>query len=74
MEDEARLTHFAIERIDDGKPGFQLETPFGQEVNVLPRPPAFRATLTLEWEGAMPDDVEAFARRARAAGLDAPSA
>jgi len=37
---------------------------------VLPRPPAFRATVTLEWEGAMPEDVAALVARAKAAGID----
>ena len=67
--ENARLTAFAIDRIDDGKAGYTLENPFGQAVQVLPRPPAFRATLSFEWEGAMPDEIRALADRARAVGL-----
>ncbi|MFT3967553.1 MAG: hypothetical protein QM690_16895 [Sphingobium sp.] len=74
MEEEegaetARLTQFAIRRMDDGTPGYRLDNPFGQSVQVMPRPPAFRATVTLEWEGAMPGEIEALLERARAAGL-----
>jgi hypothetical protein len=69
MPDTARLTAMAIDRIDDGAKGFMLETPFGQAVQVLPRPPGFRATVTLEWEGGMPEEIELLVRRARAMGM-----
>jgi hypothetical protein len=69
MADDARLVDFAIHRVDDGRPGYRLETPFGQAVQVLPRPPSFRATLTLEWEGGRPDEIAALVERARALGI-----
>lgn len=68
--DTARLTALAIRRIGEGTPGYKLETPFGQAVQVLPRPPAFQATITFEWEGAMPEEIAALVARARAAGID----
>jgi hypothetical protein len=69
MADGARLTALAIDRLDEGSPGYRLETPFGQSVQVLPRPPAFRATVTFEWEGAMPEEIEALMDRARSLGI-----
>ncbi|MCE7795695.1 hypothetical protein LWE61_03885 [Sphingobium sufflavum] len=68
-EDEARLTGMTIQRIGDGAPGYRLDNPFGQSVQVLPTPPTFSATVTLHWEGAMPDEIIALLERARAAGL-----
>jgi hypothetical protein len=69
MADGARLTALAIERTGEGNPGYRLETPFGQSVQVLPRPPAFRATVTFEWEGAMPEEIEELMDRARSLGI-----
>jgi hypothetical protein len=69
MADGARLTALAIDRLGEGSPGYRLETPFGQSVQVLPRPPAFRATVTFEWEGAMPEEIEALTDRARSLGI-----
>jgi len=69
MADTARLIDLAIHRVDDGNPGYKLETPFGQSVQVLPRPPAFRATVALEWEGAMPEEIARLVERARAMGI-----
>lgn len=66
---DARLVGFSLRRIDDGRPGYRLETPFGQAVQVLPRPPSFRATVTLEWEGGQPDEIAALIERARALGI-----
>lgn len=63
------MTGFEIRPIDGGDPGYRLETPFGQAVQVLPRPPRFAATVVLEWEGAMPDEIAALAARAKALGL-----
>ena len=66
----ARLVELSITRLDEGTPGYKIENPFGQTIQVLPRPPGFRATVVLEWEGATPDDVAQLVRRARAAGID----
>jgi hypothetical protein len=73
MADTSRLARLSISKLDDGTSAYQVENPFGQTIQVLPRPPAFRATVVLEWEGAMPDDVAELVRRARAVGLE-PSA
>ena len=70
MVDDARLVELCIRRIDDGQPGYRLENPFGQSVQVLPRPPSFRATIALEWQGAMPAEIEALVERARSVGID----
>ena len=70
IADTARLIALSVQRIDDGTPGYRLENPFGQSVQVLPRPPQFRATVTFEWEGAMPEDVAALVERARAVGIE----
>ncbi|MET0180748.1 MAG: hypothetical protein ABW194_09755 [Novosphingobium sp.] len=67
--DTARLTRLAVAQLDEGGPGYTIENPFGQTIHVMPRPPAFRATVVFEWEGAMPDDVRDLVARARAAGL-----
>jgi hypothetical protein len=67
--DIARLADFAIARLDDGASGYVLENAFGQSIHVMPRPPAFRASLVFEWEGAMPDEIAALAERARALGI-----
>lgn len=69
MADSARLVEFSLRKVDEGTPGYTLENAFGQSVQVLPRPPGFRATLALEWEGAMPDDVREWVERARALGM-----
>jgi hypothetical protein len=69
MADTARLIDFTMRRTGDGTPGYKLENAFGQSVQVLPRPPSFRATLSLEWEGAMPDEVADLVERARALGI-----
>lgn len=69
MSETARLTQLAIGMIDDGTAGYRIENPFGQTIQVMPRPPAFRATVVLEWHGAMPDEVADLVERARAAGL-----
>lgn len=68
-EDAARLVSMAIRRTDEGEPAFRLETPFGEKVQVLPRPPRFQATVTFDWDGAMPDEIAALVARAREAGL-----
>ncbi|MET0251233.1 MAG: hypothetical protein ABW203_03555 [Novosphingobium sp.] len=67
--DAARLTGFAIRQLDQGTPGYSIENPFGQTIQVMPRPPAFQATVVLEWDGAMPDEIAELARRARAGGI-----
>ncbi len=69
MEDSARLIELAIRQVGDGSPGYRLENPFGETVQVLPTPPAFRATVTLGWEGAMPDEIVELVERARVAGV-----
>ena len=69
MADTARLVEFSVRRMDQGTPGYTLENAFGQAVQVLPRPPAFRASIALEWEGAMPDEVRDWGKVVRAAGL-----
>lgn len=69
MTDTARLSQLSIHRVDNGQPGYKLENAFGQSVQVLPRPPAFRATLVLEWEGGNPEEIDALIERARAAGI-----
>lgn len=70
MEDEtARLIALSIRRADEGTPAFRLETPFGEAVQVLPRPPRFEAVVTLAWDGAMPEEVAGLVTRARAAGV-----
>lgn len=69
MADTALLIAFATRRSNDGTPGYTLENAFGQAIQVLPRPPQFRATVTFEWEGAMPEEIIALVERARAAGL-----
>jgi hypothetical protein len=69
MDQTARLTKLSISQLDSGEPGYRIENPFGQTIQVMPRAPAFRATVVLEWEGAMPDEVEALVARARAAGV-----
>jgi hypothetical protein len=68
-EDTARVVAMAIRRTDKGVAAFRLETPFGEKVQVMPRPPRFQATVTLAWDGAMPDEVAALVARARAAGV-----
>ncbi|HEX7874491.1 MAG TPA: hypothetical protein VF475_16380 [Sphingobium sp.] len=65
----ARLTQFSVRRLDGGTPGYRLDNPFGQSVQVMPKPPAFRATVTFEWDGAMPEEVEALMIRARTLGI-----
>lgn len=67
--DAARLIDLVIRRLDEGAPGYKLETPFGQAVQVLPRPPAFRASVTFEWEGAMPEEIAVLVERAKALGI-----
>ena len=69
MADTARLVEFSVRRMDQGTPGYTLENAFGQAVQVLPRPPAFRASIALEWEGAMPDEVRDWVERARGLGM-----
>lgn len=69
MADTARLTALSIRQVQDGAPGYKLENPFGQTIQVLPKPPGFRATLALEWEGAMPDEIVALVECARLAGI-----
>ena len=69
MADVSRLVGLAIEQLDKGEGGYRLENPFGDAVQVLPHPPAFRATVILEWEGGVPDDVEALIGRAKTMGL-----
>ena len=59
----------SINKLDDGTPGYRIENPFGQTIQVMPRPPAFRATVVFEWEGATPDDVAELVIRAEAAGI-----
>jgi hypothetical protein len=68
-DDEARLLALSIRRTDEGAPAFRIETPFGEAVQVLPRPPRFQAVVTLAWDGAMPEEVARLITRARAAGL-----
>jgi hypothetical protein len=70
MSDIARLTALSVRRLDDGVSGYTLENAFGQAIQVLPRPPAFRATLVLEWEGAMPEEIERLVERARSLGIE----
>jgi hypothetical protein len=60
----ARLVRVDIAKLDDGSRGYKVENPFGQMIHVMPRPPAFRATVIFEWEGAMPDEVADLVRRA----------
>lgn len=69
MADTARLIELSIRRTQDGTPGYKLENPFGQTIQVLPKPPGFRAALVFEWEGAMPDEIAALVERARLAGI-----
>ncbi len=69
MTNGARLIEMTVRRIDDGSPGYRLENPFGATVQVLPTPPQFRATIALQWEGAMPDEIVALVERARSAGV-----
>jgi hypothetical protein len=57
-------------KVDGGTPGYRLENPFGQTVQVMPKPPNFRATVALEWEGAMPDEIVALIERAKTAGVE----
>ena len=68
-DDEARLIALSIRRTDEGAPAFRLETPFGEAVQVLPRPPRFQAVVSLAWDGAMPEEVAHLVTRARAAGI-----
>ena len=68
-QDTARITALAIRRTDDGAAAFRLETPFGEAVSVMPRPPRFQAVVTLAWDGAMPEEVAALVTRARSAGV-----
>ena len=42
MADTARLTSLLIRQVQDGAPGYKLENPFGQTIQVLPRPPGQR--------------------------------
>lgn len=70
MSNRARLVEFSIRQVGDGSPGFKVENAFGQTIQVLPRPPRFRASVTLEWEGAMPDEVIELASRANSAGIE----
>lgn len=69
-QSDARIVEMVIRRIDDGSPGYRLENPFGETVQVLPTPPAFRATLSLQWEGAMPDEIVALMARAKSSGVE----
>ena len=69
MSDSARLVALTIEPHGEGSPAYKLETPFGQSVQVMPRPPGFRAYVTFEWEGAMPEEVAALVARAEALGM-----
>jgi len=69
VSEGARLTGLVIRRLDDGTPGYRLDNPFGQSVQVLPKPPAFSATVTLNWEGAMPEEIATLVERARALGI-----
>jgi hypothetical protein len=70
MSDEiAHLVALAIRRTDQGSAAFGLETPFGEKVQVMPRPPRYQATATFAWDGAMPDEVAALVARAREAGI-----
>lgn len=50
MADTARLVELSIRQAHDGTPGYKLENPFGQSVQILPKPPGFRATVVLEWK------------------------
>lgn len=68
-EEQARIVALAIRRTDDGAAAFRLETPFGENVSVMPRPPRFQALVTLAWDGAMPEEVADLMARARAAGV-----
>ncbi len=68
-EDTARLVALTIRRTDEGAAAFRLETPFGEKVQVMPRPPRFEATVTFTWDGAMPDEVAGLVGRAREAGI-----
>jgi hypothetical protein len=68
-EDAARIVAMTIRRTDDGAGAFRLETPFGEKVQVMPRPPRFQATVTFIWDGAMPDEVAALVARARETGV-----
>jgi hypothetical protein len=68
-EDEARVVALSIRRTDEGAPAFRLETPFGENVQVLPRPPRFEAVVTLAWDGAIPEEVAELVARAKAAGV-----
>ncbi|HEX7819959.1 MAG TPA: hypothetical protein VF463_05010 [Sphingobium sp.] len=69
----ARLVEMAIRQVDDGSPGYRLENPFGDKVQVLPTPPAFRAMVTFKWEGAMPDEIVEMIERARSSGVEVAS-
>jgi len=73
-EDGARLTALSIRRTDDGVGAFRLETPFGESVQVMPRPPRFQATVSFVWDGAMPDEIADLVARARASGITVDAA
>jgi hypothetical protein len=68
-EETARVVALSIRRTDEGAPAFRLETPFGDTVQVLPRPPRFQAVVTLAWDGAMPEEIADLIARAKAAGV-----
>jgi hypothetical protein len=70
VNETARLVDLTIRRVSDGSAAYTLENAFGQSIQVLPRPPGFRATVVLEWVGAMPDEVAELVERARAAGIE----
>ena len=65
----ARIVGLSLRRTDEGAPAFRLETPFGENVQVLPRPPRFQAAVTFAWDGAMPDEIADLLARAKAAGV-----
>ena len=69
MSGGARLVDLVIEEHGEGSPAYKLETPFGQSVQVLPRPPGFRARVTFEWDGAMPEEIAELVARAEALGI-----
>jgi hypothetical protein len=69
VSEGARLVDLAIDCTGEGSPAYKLETPFGQAVQVMPRPPGFRARVTFEWEGAMPEEIAALVAQAEALGI-----
>ncbi|MET0241415.1 MAG: hypothetical protein ABW184_16100 [Sphingobium sp.] len=68
-EEKARVVAFTVDQRDGGMPGYRLENPFGQSVQVLPRAPTFRASVSFEWEGGMPEEIAELMERARATGI-----